>query len=335
MGIRMGMGIRPRPWLGTGPLLAVALAFQAGIASGQQIDSVAFPVDGVTIRGRLFRPGPPGAVASPAVVFLHGGGRLHLNSEPEYFAELLLEEGIASLVYDKRGTGASGGDWSSADFERFVLDGQAAVRFLGRQPGIDAGKIAVVGFSQGGRLAPAVAAGTNAAAAVSVSGPFVSVPDTRLHALENSFRELGLTESEAGGALSLWSRYLSLLSEGRPVDALDQEIFTAARTMDTRALPSPSEYFQPAPIFNSMGFDTGAGPRTLSVPFLALFGAEDITVPVEASVERLRAHFDFTSGGSSLVIIPGVDHSFSNATGNRHPTYPETVRSWLRRHIGG
>ena len=61
----------------------------------------------LTLAGRLFLPDEPGP--HPAVVLLHGGGLRHLNDAPLFYGPLLATCGVAALVYDKRGTGASGG----------------------------------------------------------------------------------------------------------------------------------------------------------------------------------------------------------------------------------
>ena len=79
----------------------------------------------VTLAGRLFLPEEPGP--HPAVVLLHGGGLQRLNEAPLFYAPLLARCGVAALVYDKRGTGASGGRWGEALFDDFVADAAAIV----------------------------------------------------------------------------------------------------------------------------------------------------------------------------------------------------------------
>lgn len=80
-------------------------------------------------------------------------------------ANALAEHGIASLRYDKRGVGASSplpADPDAArDFVRwshYVSDVAQALRFLRARPGIDAGRTAIVGHSEGGMLAIAAIA---------------------------------------------------------------------------------------------------------------------------------------------------------------------------------
>jgi pimeloyl-ACP methyl ester carboxylesterase len=309
---------------------AVPVAGQEAAVPG---DSVAFRSGDVELRGVLYLPeGPP---PHAAVFFLHGGGRRWINAEPTDFARMALERGMAALVYDKRGTGASGGNWAAADFEDFIADGGAAYRYLAGRDDIDAGRIGVVGFSQGGRLAPVLAARYPVAVAVSVSGPAVSPAETRLYALENNMRENGLSEEAIGRSLDLWRRFFEALAAGRPLAPLDSAIYTAAQDIPPGALPPPSEHYQAIPHFNSLNFDPSADWARLDTPFLALFGELDVVVPVDPSVAALTAALA-PEGRDDVVIrvLPGATHALDRPPGTRDPDYVPTVMDWLERWLG-
>jgi len=64
-------------------------------------------------------------------------------------AEVLAQRGIASLRYDRRGMGASPGDWRAAGFADNRDDAVAALRALRARPEIEAGKVGVLGHSEG------------------------------------------------------------------------------------------------------------------------------------------------------------------------------------------
>jgi len=317
-------------------LLLSALAAAPNLAaqdSGHTTDSISFASNEVELRGAIYLP--PGAPPFPAVFFLHGGGNgWWLNSEPDDFARMVVDRGIAALVYHKRGTGTSGGDWAHADFDDLIADAGAAYRYLAGRPDILADKVAVVGFSQGGRLAPVVAARSPLAAAVSVSGPAVSPAATRLYALENSMRENGLTDEQVATALVLWRSFFEALSQGDSLGRLDPAIAEAARSIPPRALPPISSQYRPMPHYNSLDFDPTADLRRLRAPFLALFGELDVTVPVEPSIAALNAALP-TSGRDEVAIrvLPGASHSLDRPPGTRHPDYVPTVLNWLDRYL--
>jgi len=67
------------------------------------------------------------------------------------------------LIFDKRGVGASTGDWRVATLEDLAADGAAAVAFLRGQPRINSARIGVHGHSQGATIAPIVAARSSVA----------------------------------------------------------------------------------------------------------------------------------------------------------------------------
>ena len=120
---------------------------------------------GHALGGTLTRPrGAAGRV--PAVVTITGSGA---QDRDEYIslvpggwrlfrqiADTLGRRGIAVLRLDDRGVGASGGDvnGTSADF---ADDIRAAVAYLRARPDIDPARIALLGHSEGGMIAPMVA----------------------------------------------------------------------------------------------------------------------------------------------------------------------------------
>ena len=70
------------------------------------------------------------------------------------------------LVYDKRGTGASTGDWRSAGLEEYAEDLVAGIQAAVKHPDIDATRIAVLGVSEGAWVAPLAASRSTAIKAI-------------------------------------------------------------------------------------------------------------------------------------------------------------------------
>ena len=105
------------------------------------------------LRGKLVTPREPGR--SRSIVLVHGSGD---ESAVDYYFEpyLYAANGFASLVFDKRGTGESEGEYLQ-NFHVLSDDVVAAVQWLRTQSDIDGDNIHLAGFSQGGWIAPLAA----------------------------------------------------------------------------------------------------------------------------------------------------------------------------------
>ena len=116
--------------------------------------------DSATLAGTICWPVGynPKAKKKPAVVlFISGSGQE--NRDEELFdhkpflviADYLARQGIASLRYDDRATGASkGGDLRNATSEDFARDAAAGLEYLRSRKAF--GKVGVIGHSEGGLI---------------------------------------------------------------------------------------------------------------------------------------------------------------------------------------
>lgn len=121
---------------------------------------------GFSLAGTLTVPkGASGRV--PAVITISGSGQQDRDEtlpgvagyRPfRQIADTLGRRGIAVLRLDDRGYGASGGDVSRATSADFAADVRAALAWLRARPEIDPARVGLVGHSEGGIIAPMVAA---------------------------------------------------------------------------------------------------------------------------------------------------------------------------------
>jgi hypothetical protein len=112
-----------------------------------------FESNGVKLAGRLVMP--KGAMKVPVVVLVHGSERdSALNS---YATQRLFpSQSIGAFVYDKRGTGSSGGSYTQ-DFGLLARDAIAATQTAKQLAGARLGRIGYQGGSQGGWVVPLAA----------------------------------------------------------------------------------------------------------------------------------------------------------------------------------
>ena len=117
----------------------------------------------VRLAGTLALPDRAGP--HPGVLLVAGSGpvdrdenapRLRLNIFRE-LRSVLAAAGLAVLSYDKRGTGASAGSLLSSGLSDLVSDARCALAHLAGGTEVDAGRLFVVGHSEGGLIAPLLA----------------------------------------------------------------------------------------------------------------------------------------------------------------------------------
>lgn len=174
---------------------------------------VTFENGALTVHGSLRMPDDTG-VAVPAVLLIAGSGPTDRNGDNihvegaigtlSYFADVLARRGIASLRYDKSGTGATELDPetnpSKLGHDVYLHEAAAAANFLADRPGIDKSGVGLVGHSQGALVALALA--TDKAGGVP---PITS---------------LGLVQPQTARTLDIMMRQVAgLVESGQLVDA--------------------------------------------------------------------------------------------------------------------
>ncbi len=101
----------------------------------------------------------------PMVLFIHGSGPLDRNENAKMaklnifnaLAKTLADNGIASLRYDKRGCGKSGGNYLTAGHFQLVDDAERAFEFMKTQTHVEHGPLYIAGHSEGTIIAPQIA----------------------------------------------------------------------------------------------------------------------------------------------------------------------------------
>ncbi len=143
------------------------------------------------LRGKLVVPLGPGP--HPGVVLVHGSeaySAVDFYPDPYLFAA----HGLATLVFDKRGTGGSDGTYTQ-NFHVLARDVVAAVAALRRRPEVDAGRIQLEGGSQAGWIIPLAAAEDGRIESLLVDyGPMVAVAQEDRWGYVYQLREKGFGE---------------------------------------------------------------------------------------------------------------------------------------------
>jgi uncharacterized protein len=328
--------------------------------------------DGHALRAKLVLPPAAGADGErfsppyPAAVIVHGSGK---ESAVDFFDKpyLFAPSGIATLVYDKRGTGGSEGTYTQ-NFHVLARDVLAAVAELRRRPEIDPKAIHLVGFSQGGWIAPLAASRTSGIASLVVGyGPMVPVVDEDRWGYVYTLRKKGLEEAipEADRIHELLVAIIDHKEKGRwdelatALDAAEGEAwFDAVADSDSavgflsanRWVPiwalrlyarwmlrdiegeaAVDRLYDPVPVVTA-----------LDVPSLWIFGGDDHSMPTEWTLRELR-RLEQQGAPIEVVVYPEADHGIVlyDTSGEQRrfvgypPSYMPTMVDWLLRHSRG
>jgi dienelactone hydrolase len=160
-----------------GVALGIALVLGSGSVTGAS--GVRFPSaspSGLSITAELQEPADDGP--SPTVVLLHSAAGITGDAQWAGYQERLRRAGFASLLVDSYGPrGRTSMRWWSSRLARERLfDALGAIRYLQTLARVDKDRIAVIGASDGGRVALELATATDVPAVNAVVAYYPACP---------------------------------------------------------------------------------------------------------------------------------------------------------------
>jgi pimeloyl-ACP methyl ester carboxylesterase len=315
-----------------------------------EVSETTFESGGTKLVGRLVMP--RGSAKVPVVVLIHGSehdSARDFNSLQRMFPA----QGVGAFVYDKRGTGASGGAYTQ-DFDVLANDAVLAMKEARRLAGARAGRVGYQGGSEGGWVAPLAANRAPADFIIVSFGLAVTIleEDQQSVALDMYFHHH--SAEDTAKALELARAGERVIETGgnegyEKFDALRQRYKSESWYKDVRGdfvffvLPldkgqiienlakefnfhTPFRY-EPMPIL-----------RAATTPQLWVLGSDDLDAPSAETAKRIQsliaAGKDYT-----LAVYPGAEHGMTeyelNPDGARVSTrfaagYFEMMRDFIR-----
>jgi len=119
------------------------------------IEKHAIPSGKISLDVHIYRPDR--LDRHPAMVLLPGSNS-RVKQDVAFFADFFARLGVEVLIFDKRGSGGSTGDYETATYDDFAADAIACLQVLKSRPGVDPKQIGLWGTSQGATLLPLIAA---------------------------------------------------------------------------------------------------------------------------------------------------------------------------------
>ncbi|MEM1358271.1 MAG: alpha/beta fold hydrolase [Bacteroidota bacterium] len=305
----------------------------------QQVSvSYAGGADSVTLAGELTLPKDEKPRA--LVVLVSGSGpqdrNAYLGSQINHspflvLSDFLTRKGYGVLRYDERGVGESTGNYATATTMDLAKDAWAGVRHLRTLPGLGEVPIGMAGHSEGGIIAPIVAAADgNLAFAMLLAGPGVPIDSLMLEqrrlvtkamgvpaavtqrdepALRAAYHWIGenthLNQEEyVEGLYELFAEQIKKLPEPMQKSIVDVRLFNSQYV---KPLSSPwMRYF--------LAFNPQEYLRQLTVPTLAINGTNDLQVPAMMNLNAISEALA-VAGNQDVTVVPliGLNHLFQPA----------------------
>ena len=270
---------------------------------------------------------PKGDGHYPTIVLVSGSGQQNRDEEIMQhktflvLADYLARRGIATLRYDDRGVGASTGPLDSADTRLFAEDAEAVLNAVKKNKHVDTKRLGMGGHSEGGAIAPMVAArNKDVKFVVMLAGQGCTGLDVLLQQNEAIFRAKGVSDklldiriacmrelfslpvgSSQKNYKTIIDRHTADLTKEQ-VDSIGLGRGTAAamkQQMDSRWMQTfltldPAEYL----------------PK-VTCPILALNGWLDCQVLCEPNMKRIE---ELTGGRAVCNQQQGLNHLFQHCT---------------------
>ncbi len=287
----------------------------------------------LTLAGTLTLPKQEGTF--PAVILISGSGPQDRNEELAghkpflVIADHFTKNGIAVLRYDDRGFGKSTGSFETSIMPDFVTDVESAIAYLKTREEIDPKEIGLVGHSEGGFIAPMVAARSkDVNFIVLLAGAGIRGDKIVLLQQELIARASGNSEEDIQTTQELNTEVFKMILASDDIETLKKDLtdyLTTAFNNDPKQLVPEgitAENFTatqvdilatPWLVF-FLGHDPAPVLEKVSCPVLALNGEKDLQVP---PLENLKAIENaLKKGGNEKVLIkmlPGLNHLFQES----------------------
>jgi hypothetical protein len=329
-------------WTERADLRSIALGDCDDIVFGKEpgkriafdVSDTSFDSDGVKLVGRLIMPKGSGKV--PVVILVHGSehdSALDFNPLQRMFPA----QGIGAFVYDKRGTGRSGGAYTQ-DFTTLAHDAVAAMHEARRLAGSRAGRVGYQGASEGGWVVPLAVNRARVDFAIVSFGLAVTVlqEDQESVALDMHFHHHSAEDTAKALKLARAGERVVETGgkEGYPAfDALRRKYKSEPWYKDVHGdflffvLPLDKEQIEAQAkkllVQTPFRYEPMPTLRASTTPQLWILGSDDLEAPSAETARRIKSLIaegkDFT-----LAVYPGAEHGMTeyelDAKGDRVST---------------
>lgn len=285
---------------------------------------------GIKLAGTLTIPEGKGPF--PAVLLITGSGPQDrdeslMGHKPFLvLSDFLTRRGIAVLRVDDRGVGQSGGNFGAATTADFATDVEAGVTFLKTRVEVNPRKIGLIGHSEGGVIAPMVAArDRDVAFIVMMAGTGVPGGDVILEQTRLILQADGASVEEIQKDVSRERELLAMAKQETDGAALEKKARERLASTVPDAQLGAQIRMMSSPWFRYfVSYDPAPALREVKCPVLVLNGEKDLQVSPQQNLPPIRKALEEAGNTRfEIVILPGLNHLFQTAKTGSPSEYTE------------
>jgi pimeloyl-ACP methyl ester carboxylesterase len=291
--------------------------------------------DGAAMNGTLTLPPAPAGQSSPhfpCILLITGSGiqdrdETIFDHKPfALIADALARAGIASLRVDDRGFGGAKNPLGKdATTDTYTKDVSAGIDFLLKQPEIDPKRIGLLGHSEGGLIAPFVAAARPESVAfiILLAGPGVPGSEVLERQMAAILTAAGTPKPQIDMALARQKVTLTAVMAGDSAAARQSMLDAIAENSSAAGTPAPEGQALEDAVNGAMKqidspwmryfltCDPRPSLRKTKCPVLILNGGKDAQVVAAQNVPEITKIL-LDSGNTNVTarIFPGLNHLF-------------------------
>lgn len=297
-------------------------------------------IDKIILSGTLTLP--KSGSNFPVVVLISGSGAQ--NREEELMehkpflvlSDYLTKNGIAVLRYDDRGTAKSTGDFSNSTTLDFVKDVESAVKYLKTRKEINSKKIGLIGHSEGGVIAPMVAANDkNIAFIVMLAGTGIRGDKLLLLQKELIERQMLIPENEIkkGQVLMAGAYEIIIKSDKNEINLniklnnyFSEKIGSSDNDQQVNSLVN---IFSNNWMQTFIKLDPAIALQKTKCSVLALNGEKDLQVPAKINIEAIKKALAIAGNKKTQTkILPNLNHLFQECQTGLPKEYAEIEQTF-------
>jgi pimeloyl-ACP methyl ester carboxylesterase len=300
-------------------------------------EEIKFSDADVSLAGVLFKP-KKSEKPVPYVILVHRSGWEDRNT-PWYhsLAYSLASKGIGVLLYDKRGTGKSTGNFSSADFNVLADDAVSAFNYIKERKDLNYTKIGFLGASQGGWITPLAANKvSNCGFAILIVGPAVSLYEQDINRVQYTLTDEGYSKQSIDSALHYSGLFFKYIQSNNTKDWEALKTYASKikdkKWIDNLDIPQ-SQTGDDILWWRKNRYDPKEALNKIKCPVLSILGEKDVLVPPAENKIKMETYLKNAGVDYKIVTIKNCGHDMITK-GELNGTdwnWPYTYWQWQRQ----